>query len=70
MCVVMWTGYAGPEWVWPKPHPTAISDLELLPQQRGGGDSSEQVSQVITYDLALSVPHRAAIPGLALRASG
>jgi hypothetical protein len=58
MRVLIWTGYAGPEWVWPKAHPTADSDPELLPQQRGGGDTSEQVSQVITYNLAVSAPHR------------
>lgn len=40
--VVMWTGYAGPEWAWPNAHPTAISDLELLPQQRGGGVQYEE----------------------------
>ena len=32
MRVVMWTGDAGPGWVWPKAHPPAISNLELLPQ--------------------------------------
>ena len=49
-----------------KPHPggrgqmglavkplTAISCLELLPQRPGGGECSEQISKVLTHDMAL-----------------
>ena len=55
--VVMWTGYAGPEWAWPLWPLTAISYLELLPQRRGGGECSEQISKVITHDMALPISH-------------
>ena len=57
MGVVMWTGYAGPEWAWPKAHSLLflISSCGATPRK---GGSSEQISQVITYAMALSVSHR------------
>ena len=57
MGVVMWTGYAGPEWAWPKAHSLLFLNSSCAATPRKGG-SSEQISQVITYHMALSVSHR------------
>jgi hypothetical protein len=52
----MWTRYAGPEGAWPKALslPFLISSYVAASRKR---ESSKQISQAITYDMALSVSH-------------
>ena len=55
--VIIWTGYAGTQWAWPKAHSLLFLNSSCAATPRKGG-SSEQISQVITYHMALSVSHR------------
>jgi hypothetical protein len=55
--VVIGAGYAGPGWEWPGRPLTAILELSCCRNIQNQGGSSEQIPQIITHDMALSVSH-------------
>ncbi len=64
----MGTGYAGPGWEWPSRPLTAILRSSCAATSTKGG-RSEQILNIITYDMALPISHclgtKVSLPDLA-----